>query len=207
MVPLLFQEGPSHALRQDSSAQPLDRQTQLAYRCYMEAVSQKATGKAQPTVTPCLCTALRQASHTVTRIYELEFRGTGLRTTRYPLLKLIPRIGEVSQGDLGKMASLDETPPTHGLRPLGKSGGMTIRTGADRQERLVAITDAGKPKVEQAGPAWLRVQERFVARDQKRRGIPCSRRGRTSRRPPQGKDHEPIQHRRRVRRDMVDETR
>ena len=51
------------------------------------------------------------------------------------------------------MASLDETTLTRNLRPLQKSGWVTIRAGTDRREKLVAITEAGKTKVEQARPA------------------------------------------------------
>ncbi|MGA8350114.1 MAG: hypothetical protein WB773_20155, partial [Isosphaeraceae bacterium] len=59
------------------------------------------------------------------------------------------------------MASLGETTLTRSLRPLRKSGWVRIRAGADRREKLVAITEAGKEKVEQARPAWSRAQERL----------------------------------------------
>lgn len=97
----------------------------------------------------------------MTRIYDAELRGTGLRTTQHSLLRLLDRVGEVRQGDLGEMASLDETTLTRTVRPLQKSGWVTIRAGADRRERLVAITEAGKAKVEQARPAWSRAQGRL----------------------------------------------
>jgi len=125
----------------------------------MGDVNQKTTGKPQPT--PCLCTALRQASRAVTRIYDAELRGAGLRSTQHSLLRLLGRVGEVRQGDLGAMASLDETTLTRNLRPLEKSVWVTTRAWADRREKLVAITEAGKAKIEQARPAWSRAQERM----------------------------------------------
>ena len=97
----------------------------------------------------------------MTRIYDAELRGTGLRSTQHSLLRLLDRVGEVRQGDLGEMASLDETTLTRNLRPLQKGGWVTIRAGADRREKLVAITEAGKTKMEQARPAWSRAQERM----------------------------------------------
>ena len=97
----------------------------------------------------------------MTRIYDAELRGTGLRSTQHSLLRLLDRVGEVRQGDLGEMASLEETTLTRNLRPLQKSGWVTIRPGADRREKLVAITEAGRTKVEQARPAWSRAQERM----------------------------------------------
>lgn len=110
---------------------------------------------------PCLCAALRQASRAVTRIYDAELRETGLRSTQHAVLRLLARTGEVRQGDLGELASLDETTLTRGLRLLEESGWVATRAGIDRREKLIAITDAGKEKVEQARPAWLRAQGRM----------------------------------------------
>jgi DNA-binding MarR family transcriptional regulator len=133
----------------------------------MEDVKKKATGKRQPTVTPCLCAALRQASRSVTRIYDAELRETGLRSTQHSLLRLLGRAGEVCQSDLGEMAALDETTLTRSLRILVKNGWVANRTGSDRREKLVAITEAGKEKLAQARPSWLRAQERM------RRALPA----------------------------------
>jgi DNA-binding MarR family transcriptional regulator len=125
----------------------------------MGHVKRPTTEKYQPT--PCLCAALRQASRAVTRIYDAELRGTGLRPTQYSLLRLLGRAGEVRQGELCEMASLDETTLTRNLRPLVKGGWVTIRAGSDRRAKLVAITEAGKEKIEQARPAWAKAQERM----------------------------------------------
>ncbi len=127
----------------------------------MGDVNQKTTREPQPNATPCLCAALRQASRTVTRIYDAELRGAGLRSTQHSVLGLLGRVGEVRQGDLGELASLDETTLSRNLRLLEKSGWVTFRAGADRREKLVAITDAGKDKLAQARPAWARAQERL----------------------------------------------
>jgi DNA-binding MarR family transcriptional regulator len=127
----------------------------------MEDVKPPTTARPRPKPIPCLCAALRQASRAVTRIYDAELRETGLRSTQHSLLRLLGRVGEVRQGDLGELASLEETTLTRNLRPLEKSGWVTTRAGADRREKLVAITESGKAKVEQARPAWSRAQERM----------------------------------------------
>lgn len=134
----------------------------------MTDVKTPAAGKAQPPATPCLCAALRQASRAVTRIYDAELRATGLRVTQHFLLRLLARSGELRQGDLGELASLDETTLTRTLRPLERSGWVTIRAGADRREKLVAITDAGNRKIEEARPAWINAQKRL------RRTVPAA---------------------------------
>jgi DNA-binding MarR family transcriptional regulator len=100
----------------------------------------------------------------VTRLDDAELRGAGLRATQFSLLSLLSRSGEVRQGDLGEMACIDETTLTRSLRPLEKNGWVAFRAGADRREKLVAITGAGEagagaprvvegPAADAAGPA------------------------------------------------------
>ena len=114
--------------------------------------------------TPCLCNALRQATRAVSRLYDEELRGVGLRTTQYSLLQRLRRAGEVRQRDLGGLTSLDETTLTRNLRPLIGAGWVAIRPGEDRREKLVRLTDAGAAKLREARPAWERAQERLRSR-------------------------------------------
>jgi len=114
--------------------------------------------------TPCLCNVLRQASRAVSRLYDEELRGVGLRTTQYSLLRHLSRAGEVRQRDLGGLTSLDETTLTRNLRPLMEAGWVAASTGEDRREKLVRLTEAGAAKLRQARPAWERAQERMRSR-------------------------------------------
>jgi DNA-binding MarR family transcriptional regulator len=113
---------------------------------------------------PCLCNALRQASRAVSRLYDDELRGVGLRTTQYSLLRYLERCGPVRQRDLGALTSLDETTLTRNLRPLIDAGWADIETGEDRREKLVRLTDVGAVKLREARPAWDRAQERMQSR-------------------------------------------
>jgi DNA-binding MarR family transcriptional regulator len=114
--------------------------------------------------TPCLCNALRQASQAVSRLYDDELRGVGLRTTQYSLLGVLSHVGEVRQRDLGGLTSLDETTLTRNLRPLIDSGWVAVSEGEDRREKLVRLTEAGAAKLKKALPAWERAQERLRSR-------------------------------------------
>ena len=117
----------------------------------------------QPSATPCLCNALRQADRAVSRLYDEELRGVGLRTTLYSLLRRLRAAGEVRQRDLGGLTSLDETTLTRNLRPLVAAGWIAVRSGDDRREKLVTITEAGTAKLAEARPAWERAQARMRA--------------------------------------------
>jgi len=117
-----------------------------------------------PIASPCLCNALRQASRAVSRLYDEELRGVGLRTTQYSLLRHLRNAGEVRQRDLGGLTSLDETTLTRNLRPLIDAGWVAVGTGEDRREKLVRLTEAGAAKLREARPAWERAQERLRLR-------------------------------------------
>jgi DNA-binding MarR family transcriptional regulator len=120
--------------------------------------------RSKPAATPCLCNALRQATRAVSRLYDEELRGIGLRTTQYSLLQRLRRAGEVRQRDLGGLTSLDETTLTRNLRPLIDAGWVAIRPGEDRREKLIRLTDAGAAKLHEARPAWERAQDRLRSR-------------------------------------------
>jgi DNA-binding MarR family transcriptional regulator len=112
---------------------------------------------------PCLCLALRQASRAVSRLYDEELRGIGLRTTQYSLLQLLRRSGEVRQRDLAELTLHDETTLTRNLRPLVDARWVAVRTGEDRREKWLTITSGGVAKLEEARPAWERAQTRMQA--------------------------------------------
>jgi DNA-binding MarR family transcriptional regulator len=99
----------------------------------------------------------------VSRLYDEELRGVGLRTTQYSLLRVLARAGQVRQGDLSGLTSLDETTLTRNLRPLVDAGWIAIRSGDDRREKLLTITKAGNAKLTEARPAWERAQKRMQA--------------------------------------------
>ena len=117
----------------------------------------------KPAPAACLCNALRQASRAVSRLYDEELRGLGLRTTQFSLLRVLARAGQVRQGDLADLAHLEETTVTRNLRPLVAAGWVSVRSGDDRREKLVTITAAGTALLAQCRPAWERAQARLQA--------------------------------------------
>jgi DNA-binding MarR family transcriptional regulator len=100
----------------------------------------------------------------VSRLYDEELRGIGLRTTQFSLLRRLSRVGEAWQRDLGRMTSLDGTTLTRNPRLLIDSGWVAIDPGEDRREKHFRLTDAGAEKLQEARPAWERAQERMKSR-------------------------------------------
>jgi DNA-binding MarR family transcriptional regulator len=119
------------------------------------------TSKPHPASTPCLCNALRQASRTVSRLYDDELREVGLRTTQYTLLRVICEAGDLRQADLSGLMALEETTLSRNLRAVVKCGWVTLQAGDDRREKRVSITPAGIAKLKDARPAWTKAQKRM----------------------------------------------
>ena len=113
---------------------------------------------------PCLCTALREASRAVIGLYDEELRNCGLRMTQYSLLDRRGFVGEVRQCDLGRMLSLDETTLTRSLCRLMDAGWVGVNPGEDGREKAVRLTKSGTAKLRQSRPAWERAQRRICSR-------------------------------------------
>lgn len=146
---------------------PLDSRELVAY------TSNMSDGESCTNDEACLCLALRQASRAVSRLYDEELRGVGLRTTQYSLLRVIQHFGEVRQRDLAERTLHDETSLTRGLRPLVEAGWIAVRSGDDRREKWLGITEGGEAKLAEARPAWERAQARMRERlaEETRRGL------------------------------------
>jgi DNA-binding MarR family transcriptional regulator len=158
MVPVPFYAGWLVVRRPPTNPCPLDNCRSHAYTFNM------SNERPKPAATPCLCNALRQATRAVSRLYDEELRGVGLRTTQYSLLRRLRHAREVRQRDLRDLTSLDETTLTRNLRPLIDAGWVAIRPGEDRREKLIRLTEAGAAKLHEALPAWERAQERMRTR-------------------------------------------
>ena len=110
---------------------------------------------------PCLGTSLRRATRAATRMYDRELRDTGLRGTQFTLLQALDLAGEITQGRLGSLLSIDSTTLTRSLQALIDEGWVKDARGDDRRERYLHLTPAGRRKLEEAMPAWRRAQSRL----------------------------------------------
>ena len=112
----------------------------------------------------CACASLRRAARAVTQAYDAELRETGLNPAQFGLLYFLWKYGEVSQGKLGELLSIDTTTLTRTLAPLRKSGWIRARAGDDRRERRWSLTPAGERKRASASPHWEAAQARLRSR-------------------------------------------
>jgi DNA-binding MarR family transcriptional regulator len=108
-----------------------------------------------------MCATLRRAMRAVTRLYDEELRGSGLKSGQYGLLLALSRGGPMSQGRIGELLVLDHSTLSRTLRPMVVAGLVAVRTGDDRRERIVEATPRGLRLLEKATPDWERAQARL----------------------------------------------
>ena len=113
---------------------------------------------------PCMCASFRRASRVLTQHYDRALRPLGLRATQFTLLQALSLAGEVSQGMLGEILAIDSTTLTRTLAIMGHRGWIAIRSGEDRRERWLSLSEAGRAQFKRARPHWEKVQHGLHAR-------------------------------------------
>jgi DNA-binding MarR family transcriptional regulator len=114
-------------------------------------------------VLPCACANLRRAARAVTRFYNEALRPDGIEITQFTLLMALERTGETMQGALAELLALDSTTLTRMLRLTKKRRWIQIRQGADRRQRLLSLTAAGRARLQQSMPRWTQAQRDLEA--------------------------------------------
>lgn len=107
---------------------------------------------------PCLCANLRRAARALTKTYEEHLRPFNLSSSQLTILQVLSRMGELSQGTLGRSLAMDSTTLTRTLRTMAAAGWIRERRGADRREKLLALSRAGTNLLQRALPAWEKAQ-------------------------------------------------
>ncbi len=113
---------------------------------------------------PCMSASFRRASRVLTQHYDRTLRPLGLRGTQFTLLQALSLAGEVSQGTLGEILAIDSTTLTRTLAIMRRRGWITSRSGKDRRERRLCLSETGKAEYKRALPYWEKVQRELRAR-------------------------------------------
>ena len=136
------------------------RWTRVATVCYTIGMSGRLRNGQVPTL-PCACANLRRAARVVTALYDEELRPAGLRCTQYVLLQVLAAVGEMTQGEIGRLLALDSTTLTRSLALVARRGLLESRPGRDRRERLWRLTAAGRREFKQLERHWERAEARL----------------------------------------------
>lgn len=112
----------------------------------------------------CTHTSLRRAQRRLTRFYDAALAPSGLTAAQAKIMALVEEMGGSPGGrgptlrGLADRLGLPISALTHGLRPLTRSGWLTVvPDDADRRTKRAALSDEGKRRVDHMLRLWARV--------------------------------------------------
>ena len=109
-----------------------------------------------------MCTSLRMATRSVSRLYDRALAQAGLRVTGYSILSRLAAEGPLSVGQLAGLLAMERTTCTREVAPLVRAGLVEAAAGTDRRRRVLRLTSLGEQKRRDAHPIWERVQEKVA---------------------------------------------
>lgn len=124
-------------------------------------------GKDDPTLDECLemattCASynLRRASRAVTQVFDAYFEAVGLKSTQFTLLAALSyeRVARPTITDLAHALVLDQSSLSRNLAVLQREGLVKLTAGADKRERVVLLTRAGRAALARGYPVWKEAQ-------------------------------------------------
>jgi DNA-binding MarR family transcriptional regulator len=112
----------------------------------------------------CNLLAIRQAARHVTQLYDHCLAECGLRGTQFSVLSKLDRRGPQTISELAAEMVMDRSTLGRNVRPLEQQGLITLEPDPrDRRARGLALTAAGRARLEQAREGWAKAQARFEA--------------------------------------------
>jgi DNA-binding MarR family transcriptional regulator len=105
----------------------------------------------------CTCARLRKLTRRLTRIYDAHLAAAAIKVTQYSLLANVAR-GERTLTEFAAELEMDRSTLSRNLAPLAAQGWVSASVGADPRSRSIAVTTAGRRKLEAALPLWRKAQ-------------------------------------------------
>ena len=103
----------------------------------------------------CFCLHLQRAARAMARHFDELMRPAGLTSGQFSILMSLNRPAPPTIGNVAELLAMDRTTLTANLKPLERRGLVGIRVdAADRRNRRLVLTAAGRRHLIAALPAW-----------------------------------------------------
>ena len=103
----------------------------------------------------CLCLHTQRAARALARRFDAALRPVGLTNGQFSLLMSLNRPAPPSMAPVAHLLAMDRTTLTAALKPLERRGLVEVRVDrADRRNRLLVLTNAGREVLADAVPIW-----------------------------------------------------
>lgn len=104
----------------------------------------------------------RRTARAVTRLFDLAFQNSGVRSTQFTILVAVAKTQPCSLTTLSNVLLIDSTTLTRSLRLLQKAGWLTVSARSTKRQRFVNLTLLGEQILARTVPLWRKAQEQFV---------------------------------------------
>lgn len=110
----------------------------------------------------CILRHVARASRAVVSAYDPALAPFGLTGHQFNLMMTLGNMGAMTVGALADVLGMDASGIPRAIRPLADDGLIGVERGTDRRQRLLSLTDEGRKRLDEATPAWSRVQTELV---------------------------------------------
>lgn len=112
----------------------------------------------------CACYNLRRTSRAVTQVFDAYFEEIGLKSTQFTVLAALEyeSKGRPTVTHLASALVLEQSSLSRNLAVLERQGLIALEPGADKRERIVTLTRAGRALLARGYPVWQRAQAAVV---------------------------------------------
>ena len=112
----------------------------------------------------CSCLRFPKAARRVSLIYDQHLEPFGLTVTQYGLLGHVRTHDGIGVGALAQKLVMDQSTLTCNLRPLMRRGLVVMAPSpADRRNRNLHLTSAGRAELTDARPGWEAAQRHMAS--------------------------------------------
>jgi DNA-binding MarR family transcriptional regulator len=110
----------------------------------------------------CVLHHISRTSRAVVSAYGEALKPSGLTGQQFNVLMSLAQAGPLTVAKLARLVGMDPTTVPRALRPLRRRRLVGVRAGADRRERVIFVTTAGRQRLAGAVPMWDAIQRRAV---------------------------------------------
>lgn len=115
-------------------------------------------------LTQCTCSRLRKLTRRITSIYDRHLAPDAMTISQYSLLSKIDRRGAIANLRLAEEMGMDRSTLSRNLKPLMNCGwivtaDMPPEEHVDKRSFGLALSSAGKARLEAARPDWASAQQ------------------------------------------------
>jgi DNA-binding MarR family transcriptional regulator len=120
--------------------------------------------KTTPETTACNFLALKQATRSVSGLYERHIAKCGLTSPQFSIMRAIKANAGIDMHDLAEAMVMDRTSLLRALKPLARDG-YVLQQASDAHPRkqVMSLTEAGLAKYAEAMEHWKAAQAEFEA--------------------------------------------